>query len=148
MWSGLEKGRWFALVAAASHRWRISVRHGRQLAVPFLSASAKQRNEVGEAIKINVRGMGGTVVRAEAIVHCGCQRSRVARGLDVNFGIADQDGFGGSGAELAKDHLSAERIRFFRFKAVAAVHRAKIFCEAEPSQDADADAHWFVREDR
>jgi len=84
---------------------------------------------------------------AEAVVHGGGQRSGVARGLHVHFGIADENRFVGRGSEFAQNCVGAKRIRFFCFKAVAAIDRAKIFGEAEALENAHADAHGLVRQD-
>src|SRR5712691_11688191 len=86
-----------------------------------LAAIPEERDEIREPVEINVRGIGGAVVRAEAIIYGGGQSAGVAGGLHVNFGIADQDGFGGGGAEFAKNRPCAEGVGFFCFKAVAAI---------------------------
>ena len=88
--------------------------------------------------------MRGAVVRAEAVIHRGRKSACVARGLHIHFGIADQQGFGGGGAEFAKNRFRADRIWFFCFKAVAAVDGAKIFREAERFQNPHADVHRLV----
>ena len=56
-------------------------------------------------------GVGGAVVGTEAVVYGG-----VAGGLHVDFGIADEQGFGGSGGEFAQDGVRAERMRAFLFQ--------------------------------
>ncbi len=91
----------------------------------------EKRDEIAEAVKVNIRGVGGAVVGAEAVIHGGGKSAGVARRLHVYFRIADQHGFGGGGAELAKDRMRAERIGLFGFKAVAAINRTKIFRQAE-----------------
>src|SRR5437667_3688724 len=58
-----------------------------------LAAIHEEGGEIGEAIEINIRGIGDAVVRAEAIIYGGSERSGVAGGLHVYFGVADQDGF-------------------------------------------------------
>ena len=107
----------------------------------------EERAEVGEAVEINVRRICGTVVGAEAVVHGGGQRSGVASGLHVHFGIADENRFVWRGSEFAQNRMGAKGIRFFCFKAVAAIDRAKIFGEAEAFKNAHADAHGLVRQD-
>src|SRR6266446_5356104 len=92
------------------------------------AAIPKTGDEVGEAVEINVGGVGGAVVDAETVIHGGGESAGVARGLHVHFGISDQDGFGGGGAEFAKNRLRAERIGLFRFKTVPSVNGANIFC--------------------
>src|SRR2546426_11975856 len=72
------------------------------------AANPKKGNEVGELVKINIGGVGGTVVRAETIIYGGGEGAGVARCLHVHFGIADQDGFRWSGAKFAKNLLRAE----------------------------------------
>src|SRR5258708_26506649 len=78
----------------------------------------QQRDEMREAVEINVRRMGGAVVGAEAIIYGGGESAGVAGGLHVNFGIADQEGLGRGGAEFAKNRLRAKGIGLFCFKAV------------------------------
>src|SRR5713101_8360040 len=107
----------------------------------------QQRDEIREAVEINVRRMGGAVVGAEAIIYGGGESAGVAGGLHVNFGIADQEGLGRGGAEFAKNRLRAKGIGLFCFKAVAAIDGAEIFRQAEFLQYAHADAHRLVRED-
>src|SRR4029077_10674213 len=82
---------------------------------PSRIPTEQQRDEIGEAVQIDVGGVGGTVVGAEAVIYGGGEGAGVARGLHVDFGIADQNGFGGAGAEFAKNRLRAERVGFFRF---------------------------------
>src|SRR5258708_3312188 len=77
----------------------------------------------------------------------GGESAGVAGGLHVNFGIADQNGFGGGGAEFAKNRARAEGMGLFCFKTVAAVDGAEIFRQAETFQNAQTDPHRFVRED-
>ena len=91
--------------------------------------------------------MRRAIVDAESVIYGGGQGSDVARGLHIDFGIADQHCFAGSGAEFAKDGVCAERIGLFCFKAVAAIDGAEIFRQAEPFQYAHADPHRFVRQD-
>src|SRR5580704_17391727 len=74
------------------------------------SVVSKQRDQVGEAVEIEVGGVGGAIVRAEAVVHRGGERSGVARGLHVHFGVADQNRFTGSGYQFAKDGVGAQGI--------------------------------------
>src|SRR5437660_12642482 len=103
----------------------------------------EKRDEIGETVEINIRGVRGAVVRAEAVIHSGGKRAWVVRGLNIHVGIADQQGFGWRGAEFAEDRFRAARVRVFCFKAVAAVGGAKIFLVAEWVQDADADPAWL-----
>ena len=44
-----------------------------------MAAIHEERDEIGEAIEINIRGVRGSVVRAEAIIHGGSERSSIAR---------------------------------------------------------------------
>ena len=108
----------------------------------------KKRDEIGEAVEINIRGVRGAVVRAEAVIHRGRKSACVARGLHIHFGIADQQGFGGGGAEFAKNGFRAKRIGLFRLKTVAAIDGAKIFRQPERFQNAHTDPHRLVRENR
>lgn len=111
------------------------------------SVIPKKRNKVGEAVKIKIGGVGGTVVRAEAIVDGGGERSGVTGGLHIHFRVADEHAFARRGAQFVKDGVRTQRIRFFGRETIAAVNSAKIFREAEPFQNAPADADRFVRED-
>src|SRR5437016_6608548 len=106
-----------------------------------LAAIHEERDEIGEAIEINIRGVRGSVVRAEAIIHGGSERSSIASGLHIHFGVTDQDGSRRSGTEFAKNGLRSKRIGLFRSKAVPAVDGAEIFRQAEALQDAHAHAH-------
>jgi len=103
-------------------------------------------NEVEEAIEIEIGGMSGAVVDAEAIVDNGGEDAGVARGLHVDCGVADEQRFIGSGAEFAKDGVDAEGIGFFGGESVATVDGAEIFGEAESFEDAHADALRLVGE--
>ena len=73
----------------------------------------KKRDEIGETVKIDVGGVGDAVVGAETIIYGRGKRAGVARGLHVDFGIADQDGFGRGRGEFAKNRLRAEGIGLF-----------------------------------
>src|SRR5258708_35970533 len=72
------------------------------------AAIPKKGNEVGEAVEINIRGVGGAVVNAEAVIYGSGESAGVSRGLHVHFGIADQYRLGGGGAEFAKNRLRTE----------------------------------------
>src|SRR5260370_5721478 len=109
-------------------------------------AVLKKGNEIGEAVEINVGGVGGAVVRAEAVIYGGGESASVARGLHVDFGIADQDGFGWSGAEFTKNRLRTDRVRLFCFKTVAAVDDAKKVRNGDRVHNAHAEAHRLDRE--
>jgi hypothetical protein len=74
----------------------------------------QQRDKIYEAVEINVRGMSGAVVRAEAVIHGGSQRSRVARRLHICLGISDQDSFHRRSAESAKCRAQWQ-VRMHRF---------------------------------
>src|SRR5260370_4446884 len=104
----------------------------------------KRGNEVGEAIEINIRGVRGAVMGAEAVIYRRGEGAGVARGLHVHFGIADQHRFGGGGAEFAKNRPRAERGGLLGFKAVAAVDGAKIFWQTEAFEDSLADTYRVV----
>jgi hypothetical protein len=52
-------------------------------------------------------------VDAEAIIYGGGERSGVACGLHVHFGIADQHRFSRRGAEFAENRQRAKRVRLF-----------------------------------
>src|SRR5260370_39862022 len=81
-------------------------------------AVLKKGNEIREAVEINVGGVGGAVGGAEAVIYGGGESGGVARGLHIHFGIADQEGFGWSGAELTKKRLRTQRVGFFCCKDV------------------------------
>src|SRR5580700_7281857 len=87
----------------------------------LLRSLAEQRDEVREALEINIGRTRGAVMHAEAVVDGGSKCSGVARGLHVHIGIADEQGLNGGRAEFAQDSQRAQRVGLFRLKTVAAI---------------------------
>ncbi len=104
------------------------------------------RDDVEEAIEIEIGGMCGAIVDAEAVVDDGGEDVGVARGLHVDFGVADEQRFTGTRAEFAKDGVYTEGIGFFGGESVASVDGAEILSEAESFENAHADALGLVGE--
>src|ERR1700726_4576430 len=103
--------------------------------------------EIGEAIEVNVSWVRCAVMHAETIIYRGGLRAGVARGLHVYVGIADDQGLARGNSELLQDFVRAKWVRLLRFKTVAAINHAKIFCESQGIQDAHADAFRLVGKD-
>ena len=69
--------------------------------------AGKCGDDVHEVVEVQVGGMGGAIVDAEAAVDDRGESSRIAGGLHVNIGIADYDCFGGTSAEFAENGVGA-----------------------------------------
>jgi hypothetical protein len=101
-------------------------------------------DNVEETIEIEVGGVSGAIVDAEAVVDDGGKDAGVTRGLHVDFRVTDEQGFIGAHAEFAKDGIGTEGVGFFGGESVASVDGAEIFGEAESFEDAHADAFGLI----
>src|SRR6266576_6656083 len=85
---------------------------------------------------------------AKTIRHTADPRTGVARGLYVNFGVADEHYFRGCGAEFSENRFDSHGVRLLAFKTVAAIYDPKISSKAQPLQNPAARAHGLVGEHR
>src|ERR1700722_2324404 len=92
------------------------------------------RNNIDEAVEIQVGGMSIAIMHTEPVIHDGGENSSITSGLHIDFGVADEHSFFGLSAKFSKDRVYTEGIRLFRGKTVSAVDSAKIFGEAESFQ--------------
>jgi hypothetical protein len=106
----------------------------------------QSRDDVDEAVQIEIGGMSEAIMDAETVVHHGGEHTGIACGLHVDFGVADEERFVGARAEFAKNGVSPERIGLFCGKTVSAVDGAKIFGKTECFQDTHADVNGFIGE--
>src|SRR6267143_6820253 len=83
---------------------------------------------------------------AKTIRHTADPRTGVARGLYVNFGVADHHRLCRLGAEFSENRFDAHGVRLLAFKTVAAIDNPKISSKAQPLQNPTAGAHGLVGE--
>lgn len=86
-------------------------------------------------------------VRGEAVGDADAPEVGVAGGEDVNFRVADHDGFVGLGVGFGHQGLGPERVRFLGFEAIAAVSLEEMLGETESGEDVAGGADGFVGED-
>jgi hypothetical protein len=100
-----------------------------------------------------VGGDFGEGVRLEAEGAADAACAAVAGGEDVDVGVADHDGFGGSdgtacdGAGFGDEALDAVGVGFFGMEAVAAIVLKEEGCEAEVVADVAGGFDGLVGED-
>jgi len=85
------------------------------------------RGKLGERAEHEIGWMRGERVNADAVGNASGPNAGVARGFNVDVGIADQHGFGRMGAEIAQDHFDAVGIGLFLLETVSTVDHAKKF---------------------
>jgi hypothetical protein len=107
---------------------------------------AEGRNDIDEAVEVDVGGMSSAIMDAKAVIDDGGENACIASGLHVDFRVADEHGLVRLSAKFAKDGVYTKRIGFFAGETVSAVDGAKIFGEAEGFEDAHADAYGLVGE--
>src|ERR1017187_2194722 len=106
--------------------------------------SRKVRKQLGKVVDDQVRRILREVVAAESVGYAADPGARIARRLDIDFGIADDHHLRGDRAEFAQDRFDAHRIRLLALEAIAAVHKSKMTGDAQLLNNAAADSHGFV----
>ena len=106
------------------------------------------REQFGEIIDEQVRRVLREEVAAKSVGDAADPGAGIARGLDIDFGIADNHHLRGRRAEFAQDRFDAHRVWLLALKTVAAIHMAKMAGHAQFLDDAAADAHGLVGVDR
>src|SRR5271165_700086 len=66
-------------------------------------SAAQKSDKVAEAVEINIGRIRNSVMHAKSVIHGGGQRTCVARGLHVHFGIAYQQRLPRLGAQFPQD---------------------------------------------
>ena len=86
--------------------WRAASRAGS-------TVTMQQRNQVSEAVDVNVGGKRKPVVHAEAVVHDGDGHAGVSRRLHIHFRVSDEQSITRKDTELFEDFLHTCGVGFF-----------------------------------
>ena len=105
------------------------------------------RKQLGQIVDEQVRRVLREKVAAKSVGHSANPSAGIARGLDIDFGIADNHHLRGRCAEIAQDRFDAHRVRLLALEAVAAIHMAKVAGHAQLLDNAAADSHGLIGED-
>ena len=104
----------------------------------------KVRKQLGEIVDQQVRRILREAVATESVCHGADPGAGIARGLDVDFGIADDHRLGGRRAEFVQNRIDAHGVGLFALEAVAAIYHAKVIGHAQFLDNTATDPHRLI----
>src|SRR5690242_20822670 len=102
--------------------------------------------QIGKTVEEKIGRRVRKTRAAESVSDSASKRAGVARGLDVDIGIAEHHQFARRQIKIAQQSVKAYGIRLFLFETVAAIYELKIRAQIQASDDGLAELHGFVGE--